>query len=191
MDNQNNPEENKAEETKWQSKVDPQKMQDVLETEHEQAVIDYEAELLKHKDQLLRALAETDNIRKREKKLREDERLYAITGFSRDMMEPIENLYRAMDNIPESAKISPEFKSFIDGMEITIKEFNNALTKNGMKRIFPNIGDMFDHNLHQAVAHVPDANAKEGSVISVMQAGYLIHDRLLRPAMVAVAKQVV
>ncbi|MCD6035348.1 MAG: grpE [Rickettsiales bacterium] len=140
------------------------------------------------KDQALRALAEVENMRRRAKQQVEDATQYAVTNFARDMVEVLENLYRASSTItPELIQNSPALQAICDGVNMTQRECLSAFERHGVRRIDP-LGLPFDHNLHQAISHVPTAESPPGTVIHVVQAGYTIKDRLLRPAMVAVAK---
>lgn len=138
------------------------------------------------KDQLLRALADAENARKRAEKDIEDAGKYAIGSFARDLINVLENLVRAEQNIPAEATGNAQLKNFIDGIAMTQKELLAAFEKHGIKRLDP-MGEKFDHNFHQAVAEV-ESDQPPGMVANVMQAGYTIRDRLLRPAMVAVSK---
>lgn len=141
----------------------------------------------KLRDQWLRAVAEMENLRKRAQRDVEETGKYAVSGFARDLVGVVENLQRALDSIPEGEQ-NPQLQSFRQGVEMTLKELLGAFERNGIVRVDP-IGQKFDHNLHQAVAQVEAPDTEPGTVMQVMQAGYVIHGRLLRPAMVAVAKQ--
>jgi molecular chaperone GrpE len=142
------------------------------------------------KDQLLRALAEMENMRKRNAKEVQDARKFGLSAFAQDLIQVVENIYRARSAITTpDQEITGEFKAFVDGMQMTIKELEKTLSRHGITRIYP-IGSQFDPNLHQAVAHVPSPDKEDGTVIDVVTAGYTIHDRLLRPAIVAVAKAI-
>lgn len=142
------------------------------------------------KDQLLRAVAETENVRRRAERQVDDAAKYAVTNFARDLISVLENLYRAGETItPEAIDDNPLLKNISEGVEMTKKELLTVFERHGIKRIDPAISEMFDHNLHQAVAQVPGTGNAAGSIVHVMQAGYIIKDRLLRPAMVAVAKE--
>jgi len=145
------------------------------------------AEIASLRDQLLRALAETENLRRRAAREREETRKYAITGFARDLLTVVDNLRRALDALPEESREDERFAAFVEGIEMTEREFLAALERHGVRRIEP-LGERFDHRYHQAMYEVEDAEHDAGTVVDVMQAGYLIADRLLRPAMVAVAK---
>ncbi len=147
-----------------------------------------DAEIAKLKDQLLRSVAEAENIRKRAERDLQEARKYAITGFARDMVGIAENLQLALQNIPEQDRQNDEkLNNLAQGVEMTYNELLRVFETHGITRIEP-IGEKFDHNLHQAVAQIEDPKSKPGTVVQVLQAGYTIQDRLLRPAMVTVAK---
>ena len=140
------------------------------------------------KDQLLRALAEAENVRRRAQREREDAAKYAIANFARDVLQVSDNLHRALEAIPESALAADEaLKNLHEGVSATDRQLAAALERQQVKRVWP-MGEKFDANLHQAMFVVPTADHAPGTVVQVMQAGYLIHDRLLRPALVGVAK---
>ena len=141
------------------------------------------------KDQLLRALAEAENVRRRAQREREDAAKYAIANFARDVLQVSDNLHRALEAIPAAALAEDEaLKNLHEGVSATERQLDAALERQQVKRIWP-MGEKFDANLHQAMFEVPTADQAPGTVVQVMQAGYLIHDRLLRPALVGVAKQ--
>jgi molecular chaperone GrpE len=141
------------------------------------------------KDQLLRALAEAENVRRRAQREREDAAKYAITNFARDVLQVSDNLHRALEAIPAAALAADEaLKNLHEGVSATERQLDAALERQQVKRIWP-MGEKFDANLHQAMFEVQTADQAPGTVVQVMQAGYLIHDRLLRPALVGVAKQ--
>ena len=146
-----------------------------------------EAEIVALKDQALRALAETENTRRRAERELQDMSKYAVTGFARDLVNVLENLQRAVDNIPAELKeTQPAVANLAVGVEMTLKELLGIFNRQGIQRIDP-MGQKFDHNFHQAVAKIDTPDADAGTVVQVLQAGYVIHDRLLRPAMVGVA----
>jgi molecular chaperone GrpE len=153
----------------------------------DEQVVALEAELADAKDRLLRALAETENTRRRAQREREDTQKYAITGFARDLLSPVDNLRRALDSIPEAEITDPRVRSLLDGVAATERELLGALERHGVKRIDPK-GEKFDHNFHQAIFEAPNPDKPAGTIVEVLQAGYVLHDRLLRPAMVGVAK---
>lgn len=144
-------------------------------------------ELAAMKDQALRALAEAENTRRRSERELADMSKYAVTGFARDLVSVLENLQRALDSIPqELIDNQPAVGNLYTGVEMTLKELLGVFARQGIQRIDP-LGQKFDHNLHQAVAQIDSPDAEAGTVVQVLQAGYTIQDRLLRPAMVGVA----
>ncbi|AIL65639.1 HSP-70 cofactor [Rickettsiales bacterium Ac37b] len=160
-----------------------------IKQQDQEVIQNFEKEITLLKDQLLRAVAETENVRRRAEKQYEEASKFAITNFARDLINVMENLYRATEFASSSdVAFTPELKAVIEGVEITQKEFISVFEKHGLKRIVPARGEKFDHNIHQAVAHVEDQELESGLVTQIMQAGYTLKDRLLRPAMVAVSK---
>jgi molecular chaperone GrpE len=141
------------------------------------------------RDKMLRTLAEMENLRKRTAKEVADARAYGITGFARDVLDIADNLQRALDAVPSETRESadPMLKALIEGVELTERSLLNALEKNGVKKFDPS-GGKFDPNFQQAMYEVPDTSVPPGTVVQVVQAGYMIGDRVLRPALVAVAK---
>jgi molecular chaperone GrpE len=145
-----------------------------------------EAELAETKDRLLRALADVENIRRRGERERDQERRYAATNFGKDMLNVADNLRRALDSVPEA---QDEFtRTLLSGVAATERELLAAFERHGIKRIAPEPGEKFDHNLHQAMFEVENTGRPAGSIVQVLQNGYVMHDRLLRPALVGVAK---
>jgi molecular chaperone GrpE len=142
------------------------------------------------KDRLLRAMAETENVRRRGEQERRNASDYAVTRFARDMLEIADNFARALSHVPAEALAAadPAIKSVIEGVEATERQLMSTLGKHGVKPIETE-GARFDPNLHQAVAEVPGGGKPAGSIVNVVQSGYTIADRLLRPAMVTVARQ--
>lgn len=146
-------------------------------------------EVTKLRDQWMRAVAEAENIRKRAAKEMEDTAKYATTAFARDMISVLENLKRASSSIPSSAREGNELlKTIGEGVDLTLNELLGTFERHGIRRLDPT-GQKFDHQFHQAVAQTDQTDAAPGTIIQVVQAGYTIHDRLLIPAMVVVAKQ--
>jgi molecular chaperone GrpE len=140
------------------------------------------------KDQLLRAVAETENVRKRGQRELEESRKYAVTGFARDLTTVIENLYRAIHSIPAQARAENETLNNLGlGLDMTLNDLTATLERYGIKRLWPE-GEAFDHNHHQAISQIDNNEHPAGTVLQVLQAGYKIHDRLLQPAMVCVAR---
>ncbi len=167
--------------------LDPAAANDESELVKEIGALRAEAEA--HKDRTLRALAEVENVRKRLEREREEARTYAVARFARDMLTIADNLNRAL------AALTPELRdksdesliAVMEGVEATERELNAALARHGVKLVEAE-GRRFDPHLHQAIAEVPPEGAEPGPVMRVVQQGYMIGDRLLRPAMVTVAK---
>jgi molecular chaperone GrpE len=141
------------------------------------------------RDKMLRTLAEMENLRKRTAKEVADARAYGITGFARDILDIADNLQRAFDALPAEWKASadPALKAFIEGVELTERSLLNTLEKNGVKKFDPQ-GEKFNPNFQQAMYEVPDASVPAGTVVQVVQAGFMIGERVLRPALVGVSK---
>ena len=154
----------------------------------EDALATARAEAAQLKDQLLRAMAETENTRRRAQRDREDAQKYGVSNFARDMLTVADNLRRALDAIPAAQlEIDEALKTLYEGVAATERQLEAALAKQQIERIWPE-GERFDANMHQAMFEVPNTGKPAGTVVQVMQAGYRIHDRLLRPALVGVAK---
>lgn len=147
-----------------------------------------ETELAETKDRLLRALAETENVRRRAEREREDLRKYAVSGFAKDLLSAADNLRRALDSLPESEVRDDKVRGLLEGVAATERELLAVFERHGIRRIDPK-GERFDHNLHQAIFETETADAPPGTIAEVLQPGYVIHDRLLRPAMVGIAKE--
>jgi molecular chaperone GrpE len=141
------------------------------------------------RDRTLRTLAEMENLRKRTQKEVADARVYGVSKFAGDIVDIADNLQRAIDAVPADAKASADagLKAFIEGVELTERSLLSALEKHGVKKIDPT-GEKFDPNFHQAMYEVPDASVISGTVVQVVQAGYTIGERVLRPALVGVSK---
>ena len=141
------------------------------------------------KDRLLRTLAEMENLRSRTQREVEETRKFAVTGFARDLLEVGDNLGRALASVPAEARAQSEFmKNLVQGVEMTERSLQNALEKHQVRRVSPQKGEKFDHKVHQAMFEIPSNELAPGSVAEVIQDGYVIADRLLRPALVGVAK---
>lgn len=139
-------------------------------------------------DRLLRAHAEMDNLRKRTERDKEETAKYAITKFAREVLSIGDNLQRAIAAVPAgAADADPALKALIDGVSMTDREFLNILERNGVKRIVPE-GQPFNPHQHQAMTEVENPEVAPGTVVQVYQPGYVLEDRVLRPAMVVVAK---
>ncbi len=146
-----------------------------------------EAEIADQKDRLLRALAETENVRRRAQREREDASKYAVTGFAKDLLSAADNLRRAIESLPEAEVKDERTRSLLAGVAATERELLSVFERHGIRRIDPK-GEPFDHNFHQAIFEAERADQPSGTVVEVLQPGYVLHDRLLRPAMVGVAK---
>lgn len=145
-------------------------------------------ELEAAKQDVLYAKAETQNVRRRMEKDVADARAYAATGFARDILSVADNLARALESIPADLREDDKFKNLVAGLEATGREIEKVFGSHGITRIAA-MGLPLDPHQHQAMIEMPSADAEPGTVISELQAGYMIKDRLLRPAMVAVAKK--
>jgi len=146
-----------------------------------------ETALAEAKQEVLYAQAETQNVRRRMEKEAQDARAYAATGFARDVLSVSDNLTRALGAIPAEMRESETMKPLVIGLEATGRELDSVFAKNGITRIAA-MGMPLDPNQHQAMVEIPSADAEPGTIIAEMQAGYMIKDRLLRPALVGVAK---
>src|SRR5215218_3353616 len=148
-----------------------------------------EAEKADLKDKLLRLMADMEILRRRTEREIADARTYAVTNFARDMLNVADNIRRAVESVPAETRASADgaFKSFLDGIELTERDLTKTLERHGVKLIEPQ-GQRFDPNRHQAMFEVPDPEVPTGTVVQVVQSGYVIGDRVLRPALVGVAK---
>jgi molecular chaperone GrpE len=147
-----------------------------------------QAEVAELKDKWLRAHAEVENIRKRTEREREEAAKYSITKLARDIVAVGDNFQRAIDAVPAgAAERDPALKSFLEGVTMTERELLNALDRHGIRRVQP-LNEPFNPHLHQAVAQVPRPDVPPGTIVEVYQAGYMIEERVLRPAMVGVAQ---
>jgi molecular chaperone GrpE len=147
------------------------------------------AEADQQKDRALRALAEVENVRKRLERERDEARTYSVTRFARDLLTVSDNLARALAAMPADVRASADdsLKAVLDGIEATERELQATLARHGVKPIEAE-GQRFDPHLHQAIAEVPGDGKTPGTIVSVVQSGYVIGERLLRPAMVTIAK---
>ena len=141
------------------------------------------------KDRMLRTLAEMENLRRRTEREVGDARMYGVTAFARDMLNVADNLERAIDHIPAGARAGADeaLKGLIEGVELTARDLTAALARHGVKKLEP-LGEKFDPNFHQALFEVPNEVLPAGSVTQVVQSGWRIGDRVLRPACVGVSK---
>lgn len=150
-------------------------------------IAELEAALAAAKQDVLYAQAETQNVRRRMEKEAQDARAYAATGFARDVLSVSDNLTRALEAIPAEMRESEAMKGLVVGLEATGRELESVFAKNGITRIAA-MGLPLDPNQHQAMVEIPSTDAEPGTIVAEMQAGYMIKDRLLRPALVGVAK---
>src|SRR6201996_4978222 len=146
-------------------------------------------ELAEARDKTLRTLAEMENLRQRTRREVADSKVYGITGFARDVLDIADNLQRTLDAVPAETRESadPMLKSLIEGVMLTERSLLSALEKNGVKKFDPS-GEKFNPNFQQAMYEVPDPSVPAGTVVQVVQAGYMIGERILRPALVGVSK---
>ncbi|HUZ67896.1 MAG TPA: nucleotide exchange factor GrpE [Beijerinckiaceae bacterium] len=141
------------------------------------------------KDKVLRTLADMENLRRRAEKEAADAKIYGVTALARDMLSFADNLRRALENLPDGAREAalPPLKTFVEGVELTERDFLSRLARHGVKKVEP-LGQKFDPNLHEALFEIPDPGSPAGTVAQVVEAGYQIGDRVLRPAKVGVAR---
>ncbi len=165
-----------------------EKMEEVVEeTISELDLVKQERDDLK--DKALRAMADLENERKRSTREKEDTTKYAISGFARDLLTVLDNMSLALQSVKEEdCKENDLLNTIYQGVSMTQSELLKAFEKNNIKKIDP-MGEKFDHNFHQAMMEIEDDSKEPGTVVQVMQAGYVINDRLLRPALVGVSKK--
>jgi molecular chaperone GrpE len=165
----------------------PPEAQEGARTVHD-VIAALQAEVADFKDKWLRAHAEIDKVRKRAEREKEETAKYAVTRLARDLVNVGDNFQRAIDAVPAgAAEQDPALKSFLDGVTMTERELLNVLERYGIKRVQP-LNEPFNPHLHQAVMELERADLPAGTIVQVFQPGYMIEDRVLRPAMVAVAK---
>jgi len=151
-------------------------------------IAELEDQVAQLRDQALRALAEAENVRRRTDREKEQTRLYAAGNLAKDLLNAVDNLRRALDAAPADREgLDDTVKNLIVGVEMTEREVLTAFEKAGIKKIEP-LGERFDPNLHQAMFEVENTGKPAGTVVQLLAPGYVIHDRLLRAAMVGVAK---
>ena len=154
----------------------------------EDRIAELEAELAATNDRLLRLMAETENIRRRSQREREDTLRYAASGLAKDLLNVADNLHRALAAVPDDLRSGAEAaKNFVLGVEMTEKDLLAGFEKHAIKQILP-VGEKFDYEKHQAMFELENTGKPAGTVVEMMQPGYIMHERLLRPAMVGVAK---
>jgi len=158
------------------------------ELSSDERVQQLEAEMAELKDRSLRALADAENTRRRTQRELNDARKYAASGIIKDLLNVSDNLHRALESVPAEMREGDEqVKNLIVGVEMVEKDLLNAFEKHGVRKIEP-LGEPFNHEFHQAMYEVENSGKPSGTIVEMLQAGFVMHDRLLRPAMVAVAK---
>lgn len=155
--------------------------------EHDRAA-ELEAQLAETQAAVMYAQAETQNVRRRLEKEVQDARAYAATNFARDILSVADNLSRALSAIPTELREDEKLKGLVTGLEVTGREIDSVFARHGISKISA-IGEALDPNRHQAMMEVPSNDAAPGTVVQEIQTGYMIKDRLLRPALVGVAKK--
>jgi molecular chaperone GrpE len=181
-------EEKASEKATMEAKQFPDEVEEEILIEDENN--DLELKINELKDQLMRTLADSENLRKRTLKEVEQAKKYSHISFVRDLVSSVDNLKRALDSVPEDkSNLSEPIKNLILGLEIVEKEIVTTLEKNNIKQISP-LGEKFDYNFHQAMFEIPTNDYDPGLVVEVSQNGYLLYDRLVRPAMVGISKKI-
>ena len=175
-----------AEEVNQSNDIQNDNNKNIPEKESE-TIIKLEKEIENLKEEKLRLLAEMDNLRKRADKDRIDSAKYGSANLARDILSPSDNMDRALEVIPKDEKMSESISNLVDGLKMIKKEILTTLQKHGVEKIEA-INKEFDHNYHQAMLEIETQDVKEGTVVKELQAGYIMHDRLLRPSMVGVSK---
>lgn len=178
-----------AEPSQMPQDIDPQ---DTPEATPEDAIAELDAQLAvalserdEMRDRMMRALADAENSRKRAEKDRRDAQLYSGAKMARDMLPVYDNLARALDAANDETRAAAA--GLVEGVELTLRELTSILNNHGVERISPEIGDMFDPHLHQAMFEAPVPDTKAGQIIQVMADGFRLHEQLLRPAHVGVS----
>ena len=160
---------------------------DAPELQEHDRVAELERQLEEANSKALYAAAEVQNVRRRLEQEKVQERTYAATGFARDMLSVKDNLERALSHVPEGAHGDEAFQNFVQGIEATLREIDAVFARNGVTRV-ESKGQPLDPHKHQAMIEIPTNEAEPGTIVEEMQSGYMFKDRLLRPAMVGVAK---
>jgi molecular chaperone GrpE len=184
-----NPNDTEHQNVASQADPAPEAANDVASAPEADPIAVLEAEKADLKDKMLRLMADMENLRRRTEREIADARTYAVANFARDMLNVADNVRRAIESVPEEASKTAEgaFKGLIDGIDLTERDLLKTLERHGVKRLDPE-GQKFDPNLHQAMFEVPNPEVPSGTVVQVVQTGYVIGERVLRPALVGVAK---
>ena len=178
-----------AEATSLEESVDLQNDEEgeVNENEPSKSLDELEAKISELKDQLLRTVADSENLRKRLEREKEQTRKFGIANFAKDLLSIADNLGRALDAAPNKEGIEDQaIENFVLGVQMTEQELQKAFDNNNIRKIDP-LGEKFDYNFHQAMFEVEETDQEPGIIVQVLQPGYAIDDRILRPAMVGVA----
>ena len=175
-------------------KISDKEISDVHDNEedisNDEININLQKQVIDLKDQLMRSLADGENLRKRTLKEVEQAKKYSHITFVRDLVSSVDNLQRALESVPDdNSQLSEPIKNLIIGLDIVEKEIITTFEKHNLKQIQP-LGEKFDYNFHQAMFEVPTNDTEPGIVVEVSQKGYLLHDRLVRPAMVGISKKI-
>ena len=175
-------------------KISDKEISDVHDNEedisNDEININLQKQVIDLKDQLMRSLADGENLRKRTLKEVEHAKKYSHITFVRDLVSSVDNLQRALESVPDdNSQLSEPIKNLIIGLDIVEKEIITTFEKHNLKQIQP-LGEKFDYNFHQAMFEVPTNDTEPGIVVEVSQKGYLLHDRLVRPAMVGISKKI-
>ena len=175
-------------------KISDKEISDVHDNEedisNDEININLQKQVIDLKDQLMRSLADGENLRKRTLKEIEHAKKYSHITFVRDLVSSVDNLQRALESVPDdNSQLSEPIKNLIIGLDIVEKEIITTFEKHNLKQIQP-LGEKFDYNFHQAMFEVPTNDTEPGVVVEVSQKGYLLHDRLVRPAMVGISKKI-
>lgn len=181
-------EENKVTDTQDETTLREETAEAAPEVAEHDRVAELENQLAEAKSAVMYAQAETQNVRRRAEKETQDAKTYAATAFARDVLSVADNLSRALAAIPAELKDDEKFKGLVTGLEATGRELDSVFARHGISKIVA-LGEALDPNRHQAMMEMPSADAEPGTIVQEIQAGYMIRDRLLRPALVGVAKK--
>ena len=176
------------EQEELQEQAETQDGADDQEGAPEQDLADLVKELEEVRQHVLYAQAETQNVRRRLEQEKQTAAAYAATGFARDMLSVKDNLDRALAAVPEELRQDEKVKAFLTGIEVTSRELDSVFQRNGVTRVEA-LGKPLDPHRHQAMVEIPSDEAEPGTIVQEMQAGYMLKDRLLRPALVGVARK--
>ena len=175
------------EETSLEEAVEPQNDDEGEVNDSSSNLDELEAKILELKDQLLRTVADSENLRKRLEREKEQTRKFGIANFAKDLLSIADNLGRALDAAPNKEDVKDQaIENLVLGIQMTEQELQKAFDNNNIRKIDP-LGEKFDYNFHQAMFEVEETDQEPGTVVQVLQPGYAIDDRILRPAMVGVA----